>query len=113
MNSMTRLAVAAGCMGILAASAMADNTGLGEVLHSLSKERGRTCFSDHFHSWTGDAKPTKKAAMDSAVNGWRGFTAAEYGTDWAHFGMAGDAKFNCTQGNGAITCQVEARPCRK
>lgn len=113
MISLTRLAAAIGCIGILSAPAMADNTGLGEALHGLTKERGRTCFTDHFHSWTGDTKPNKKAAMESAVNGWRGFTAAEYGTDWAHFNLAANAKFNCTQGSGGISCQVEARPCRK
>ncbi len=102
----------AGCFGIHAAPALADNTGLGELLHALSKERGRTCFADHFHYWTGDSKPNKKAAIDAAVGGWRGFTAAEYGSDWANFNVAGSKKISCSQGSGGISCSVEARPCK-
>lgn len=112
MNFLTRLAATVGCIGILAAPALADNTGLGEVLHGLSKERGHTCFADHFHYWTGDTKPTKKAAIDAAIDGWRGFTAAEYGTDWAHFAIAGSKKITCSQGSSGFSCSVEARACR-
>lgn len=101
-----------GCISILSAPVLADNTGLGEALHSLSKERGRTCFTDHTHTGSGDTRRDKNSAMASAVDAWRGFTAAEYGSDWAHFNLAVDKKFSCSQASGGVQCQVEARPCR-
>lgn len=117
MICVKRLAMAVGCIGILAAPAMADNNGLGEAIHGLTKERGRTCFDGHFHYWTGSAKASKKAAIDDAVDGWRGFTAAEYGTDWAHFNLAANRKISCSQSASGVSngfvCSVEARPCRR
>lgn len=111
MISMTRFAALVGCISILASPVMADETGLAGI-HSMSKEGKRVCFSDHFHYGSGSTMPTKKAAVDDAVRAWAGFTAAEYGTDWAHFDRAGSKKISCTQGSGGFYCQIEARPCK-
>ncbi len=92
--------------------AVADDTGLAGVLHTLKKEGRLLCQDGHFHYMTGDTLPDKKKAMASAIDNWQGFTAAEYGTDWAYFRKAGSKKITCTPSGGAWSCSVEGRPCK-
>jgi hypothetical protein len=98
--------------GLLAAApASADETGLASI-HSWRREGHRICFTDHFHSGTGSAKPTKAAALEDAAHSWAEFTAAEYGTSWAHFAKAASKSEKCDKIAGGFTCYVEARPCK-
>lgn len=104
------LAVAAAVA--VAAPAVADDNGLAGVLHSLKREGKLLCQDGHFHYMTGDTMPDKKKAIASAVDNWQGFTAAEYGTDWAYFRKAANKKITCTPGSSGVSCSVEGRPCR-
>ena len=65
----------------------ADDTGFASI-HAWRSERGITCMVDHFHSGNGEGR-TKKAALRSAIASWEGFTAWEYGADWARIKSAG------------------------
>jgi hypothetical protein len=91
--------------------ASADETGLASI-HSWSRQGHRICFTDHFHSGTGTAKPTKAAALEDAAHSWAEFTAAEYGTSWAYFGKAASKSEKCDKVAGGFACSVEARPCK-
>jgi hypothetical protein len=111
----SKIAVAA--LGLLMGAAVsvpavADDTGLAGVLHTLKKEGRLLCQDGHFHYMTGDTLPDKKKAIASAIDNWQGFTAAEYGTDWAYFRKAGSKKITCNPSGTAWSCSVEGRPCK-
>ncbi len=91
-------------------SATADQTGMAGI-HEWVKERGRTCFKNHFHSGSSGVKKTKKAAMRAAIQDWWEYTAGEYGSDWARFRRAASRGKRCTRESGGWSCYVEARPC--
>lgn len=105
-------ALAGMCVVIVAAPASADDNGIGATIHSISREKGRVCFADHWHTWSGGIERTQKAALAAAVKGWSSFTALEYGTDWAHFERAAAKKIGCTKSGDGFGCTVEARPCK-
>lgn len=92
--------------------AMADETGLATVLHSVRREGARLCLDGHFHYGNSSGQPTKKAAEVAAIKDWAGFTAFEYGSTWANFAKAGSKKIGCTQSSGSWGCSLEARPCK-
>ena len=57
-----------GCAILVAAPVSADETGLAGI-HSFRRESGRTCFADHWHTWSGGVQKTKPAALAAAVQG--------------------------------------------
>ena len=72
---MIKTAAAAALLIVSAAPAMADDTGFAYV-HDLRKEKGRTCFTDHYHYGSGSG-PTKAAAQKAAIGSWASFTDFE------------------------------------
>ena len=100
-----------GCALLVTAPVSADETGLAGI-HSFSRESGRTCFADHWHTWSGGVQKTKPAALAAAVKGWTSFTDMEYGSDWAHFSRAAAKKISCSKSSDGFGCTVEARPCK-
>lgn len=50
----------------------------------LRREGRKLCQSSHFHAGTSAGEASKKSAMAQAIDAWQGFTAFEYGTDWAY-----------------------------
>ncbi len=94
-----------------ATEAAADETGLAGM-HTWRKERGITCFADHFHTGTGEGR-TKPAARKAAIKAWEEFTAWEYGTDWAYFRYAGGKGVNYTKAANGWSASVDARPCNR
>lgn len=91
--------------------AHADDTGVGQALHAVVKVGKKICFDGHSHSSSGTGASQKVAEM-SAINNWAGFTAWEYGTDWAHMGKAIKKSMKCSRSGGAYSCDVEATPCK-
>ncbi|MEQ1695488.1 MAG: hypothetical protein ABL901_06565 [Hyphomicrobiaceae bacterium] len=101
------------CAAVVAVSpaARADDTGVGQSLHAVVKVGKKICFDGHSHSGSGTGASQKVAEM-SAVNNWAGFTAWEYGTDWAHIGKAIKKSMKCGRSGGSFNCDVEATPCK-
>jgi hypothetical protein len=97
-------------VGTTAAPALADDTGFASM-HDMRREKGRLCFTDHFHYGSG-AGVTKAAAQKDAISSWQSFTAFEYGTDWASFRKAAGKGVSCSSGGSGFDCQVQARPCK-
>jgi hypothetical protein len=108
-----KLAVAAVVSLGCAAPAFADETGVA-VIHAQQREKGRTCFVDHYHYGSSSGKATKKLAMAAGVKSWADFTDFEYGSDWAHWGRAAAKSAKCTEDGpkGPWSCDLSARPCR-
>lgn len=92
------------------ALAAADETGLA-ASHALRKEGGKTCFTDHYHSGSGDGA-TKDAARAVAARDWAGFVDFEYGSDWARFSRAASVSVKYTKAEKGWTAWIEARPCK-
>ena len=95
---------------VVTAPALADDSGFAYA-HDLRKEKGRTCFSDHYHQGGGNGN-TRKAAETEAIKSWSSFTAFEYGSDWARFSKASGKGMSCSPGSSGWDCNVEARPCK-
>jgi len=94
------------------APAMAQETGLAEVLHTMRREGGRVCFLDHFHYGNSYGQPSKKAAEIDAIRSWGGLVDLEYGRTWANFRKAASKKMDCQPSGASWGCSVEARPCK-
>lgn len=92
-------------------TALADDTGLAGI-HDLRREKGRLCMSDHFHAGSSAGQASKAAALNAAISSWAGFTALEYGSDWASFKKAGSKQVTCTQSGSGWGCDINARPCK-
>ena len=92
-------------------AANADDTGF-ITIHDLRREGRLYCTVDHYHSGQGSQQKNKKLAIRSAAAAWSGFTAWEYGTDWARWRYARSKTVSCSGARGAVTCSVEARPCK-
>jgi hypothetical protein len=105
----TLCAVALGLAGA-ATTAIADETGFASA-HTLRKERGRLCMSDHYHSGGGGG-PNRKAAEIAAIKSWQNFTALEYGSNWARFSRAAGKSMSCSPNSSGVECSVSARACR-
>jgi hypothetical protein len=97
-------------LAALIAPALADQTGIAEM-HSLRREGGRTCMSDHFHSGTSSGQRSRAAATAAAIRSWADFTALEYGSDWARYGKAASRSMRCRSSADGWGCDLEARPC--
>lgn len=91
--------------------ATADDTGMASI-HAWRAERGKVCLVDHFHAGIGKGR-TKKLARRAAISDWQGFTAWEYGTDWAYFKRAGSRSIEYSRIDSGWEARVEARACRK
>lgn len=96
----------------LATSAMADDTGLAQVLHDLRREGNKLCQVTHTHYASSSGQPSMKAAQLVAKKNWSEFTAWEYGTDWGNPNLAGSPDMRCSQSGGTWSCDLEARPCK-
>ena len=90
--------------------AQADDTGMASI-HAWRAERGKVCMVDHFHSGKGEGR-TKKLARRAAISDWQGFTAWEYGTDWAYFNRAASRSVQYSRTDTGWQARLEARPCR-
>lgn len=109
LKAVSVVLVAAAIASVVPASA--DETGLAGI-HDMRREGRRVCFTDHFHSGSGNGA-SKKAAIGSAVGSWQGFTALEYGTSWGQWSNAGSKRIGCAPaGGGQWSCQIEGRPCK-
>lgn len=106
------IVLAALSSAVMALPAAADDNGIAGLIHTLRKEGKLVCQDGHFHYMTGDTLPDKKKALASAIDYWQGFTAAEYGTDWAYFRKAANKKITCSPSGTAWSCSIEGRPCR-
>ena len=91
--------------------ASADDNGVGPTLHSVIRVGKKTCFEGHSHSGSGTGA-TQKVAEMSAINNWAGFTAWEYGTDWANINKAVKRSMKCGRSGGGYSCDLEATPCK-
>jgi hypothetical protein len=100
------------CVGLIAvsASASADSTGFDSI-HSQMRVGKKTCFVSHSHSGSGSGA-TRKIAEMQAISSWYGYTAGEYGSDWANINKAVKRTMSCSGGGSSYTCNVEATPCR-
>jgi hypothetical protein len=96
-------------MAVSASVAIADNTGFDSI-HSKIKVGGKVCFGDHPHGGSG-VGATRQVAEMQAIKSWYGYTAGEYGSDWANINKAIKRSMRCSQ-SGGWSCDVEATPCR-
>ena len=97
---------------IAATAAHAGSTGF-DVIHSKVVLNGKVCFVDHSHLGTGTAR-TKELALHKATQNWVSFTALEYGSDWASFGLATKRSMGCKRGLlRRYTCEVQGTPCKR
>jgi hypothetical protein len=95
---------------VAASSAHADSTGFDSI-HGKMRVGGKTCFVDHSHAGTGQGANRKVAEM-RAISSWYGYTAGEYGSDWANINKAIKKSMRCAPSGGGWSCDVEATPCR-
>lgn len=76
----------------------------------------RQCMVEHTHH--GDSRPnsSKEAAAVEAARAWSGFTALEYGSEWANIKLSIDQGLDCrpvdVRHGHAWQCKVTAKPCR-
>ena len=100
------------CASLAGASsaAVADDTGFAQI-HSMVRVGGKTCFADHSHSGSG-AGGNRKIAEMQAINSWYGFTAGEYGSDWANLNKAVKKSMKCSGSGANCSCDLEATPCK-
>ncbi|CFX47964.1 conserved exported protein of unknown function [Candidatus Filomicrobium marinum] len=112
LRAFLALALAVCVTGVFSTShVMADDTGLASI-HDWRKVGRKTCFTEHKHYGSSAGHSSKKAAQRAAISDWQGFTAFEYGTDWAYYKYAISKSGGCSQGSGGWKCEVEAIPCR-
>lgn len=109
IQSAAAVIIAAG-LAALSTPASADDTGFAGS-HAWAKVGGRTCFADHSHVGNGDG-PTKPAALKAAIRSWADFTAFEYGSDWARYGLAASRNVSYTKAEKGWSAMVDARPCK-
>lgn len=111
LETMLTIAVASASLALAAPTVMADDTGVGTALHTTVRVGGKMCFADHSHSSAGSGASRKIAEMQ-AINNWAGFTAWEYGSDWARFSKAVNKSMSCSGSAGSVSCNLEATPCK-
>lgn len=83
------------------------------AMHDMRIERGRLCFSDHWHYGESKGKSSKRSAMRSAIASWQDFTDLEYGPRWSNYRHALGRKVKCEISSGSWGCAIEARPCTR
>ena len=106
------LAVLSGAIVLAASSTMtrADDTGFASI-HTMRRVGSKTCFADHPHGGSGSGASRKLAEMQ-AIKSWYGYTAGEYGSDWASLGKAVGRSMNCTGSGASWSCDLTATPCK-
>ena len=100
-----------GCAILVAAPVSADETGLAGI-HSFRRESGRTCFADHWHTWSGGVQKTKPAALAAAVQGWEPASRTWNTAPTGHISRAPPRKRSVLEASDGFGCTVEARPCK-
>ena len=110
-KSMLALLLAAAAVASSAIPASAQDGGLA-AMHSLRREGGRLCMSDHWHYGSSGSQGSKAAAQRAAIASWQDFTDLEYGRAWARFSRAASKKIGCSRSGSGWNCDAEARPCR-
>lgn len=106
-----RVGFAAVLAGVMVAPAAAYETGFASM-HAQKRVGSKICMIDHWHYGNGTGA-SKKAAQRDAIASWQSFTDFEYGSAWASFRRAISRKVACSGSSGSVSCQVEARPCRR
>lgn len=89
----------------------ANDTGFASI-HDLRRAGSSLCMIDHAHFGTGTGT-TKSRARKAAIGNWAGFTAWEYGTDWARFSRARAKSVKCARASSGWSCDVSAMPCKR
>jgi hypothetical protein len=110
-KSMLALVLAAVAAASFVIPANAQDSGLA-AMHSMRREGGKLCMSDHWHYGSSGSNPTKAGAQRAAIASWQDFTDLEYGRAWARFSRAASKKMGCSRGAAGWSCDAEARPCR-
>lgn len=112
MKSRRFLAAAVVMAALSPAPLLADDTGVAEALHSTFKVGNKRCFVDHSHGGSSSGQLNEKAAKAAAIQSWAGFTAWEYGTDWANIRKAIRVSMRCSQTTSGWGCDLDATPCK-
>lgn len=110
-GALIRVGFAALLAGAVFAPAIANETGFASM-HAQARVGGKLCMTDHWHYGNGTG-PNKKAAQRAAISSWQDFTDFEYGRVWAFFRNAAGRGISCANSGGSVSCQVQARPCRR
>ena len=97
-------------MAMSSSTALADSTGFDSI-HATMRVGGKTCFIDHSHGGSGNGA-SRQVAEAQAIKSWYGYTAGEYGSDWANINKAIKKSMRCSQSGGSWSCDVDATPCR-
>lgn len=97
---------------LAATPAHADDTGVAQTLHATARIGGKLCLTEHSHFGGSSGQASEKAAKAEAIKAWAGFTAWEYGTDWANIRKAIKVSMRCSQGSGGWGCELNANPCK-
>lgn len=92
--------------------AHADDTGVAQSLHATIKVGRKLCLIDHSHHGNSSGHKTERAAKAAAIDSWAGFTAWEYGTDWANIRKAIRVSMRCSQTTSGWGCDLDANPCK-
>ncbi len=109
-TGLRKLFVALSLLLALTSIAIADETGMATI-HAWRSEKGKVCMAEHFHSGTGEGR-TKRLARRAAISDWQGFTAWEYGTDWARFSRSAGRSVEYSKSGLGWRATVQARACR-
>ena len=113
MNSRLFFAVSAVCIAAMFGTpAMANDTGVAQSLHATARVGGKLCLTDHSHAGSSSGLATEKAAKAEAIRSWAGFTAWEYGTDWANINKAIRRSMSCSRSSSGWGCNLDANPCK-
>ncbi len=110
LGQILKATILAAAVASAGSAAKADNTGLDSI-HTQVKAGKKICFADHSHNGSGSG-PTRVAAEKQAIDSWFQYTAAEYGTDWAHIAKAVKKTMTCNQVSAGWNCDVAATPCK-
>jgi hypothetical protein len=94
-----------------ASPVLADDTGFSS-LHGKRRVGGKMCFVDHSHGGSSSGQRTRAAAVSAAVSSWYGYTAGEYGSDWANINKAINRRMACNQSSSGWGCDLDAIPCK-
>ena len=81
-------------------------------IHEQRRERGHTCFTDHYHYGSSSGQNSKRAAQAAAIRSWADFVDFEYGGSWTSWGASGSKSISCSNSGGSWGCDVSSRPCR-
>ena len=107
-NASVRRALVGAAVLFVATPAMAQ---LADM-HEQRRERGRICFTDHYHYGSSSGQPSKKAAELTAIKSWSDFVDFEYGGVWTSWARSGSKSVKCSSSTSGWGCDVSSRPCR-